>query len=173
MSKQAKLDGRYTRGAELFTNLVLETFRLNGCLTFAGDRMTKSLGLSTARWQTLGALAIAHRSLTVPQIARAMGLQRQSVQRNVDLLVRDGMVVTVDNPDHQRARLVVPTAKGKAAYAKAIAIQIRWAEGMSAGLPISDLAAAVSVLGTLRTRIEHEKHFVAKKLLPKSSSQLK
>src|SRR6266853_1582092 len=116
--------------------------------------MTKSLGLSTARWQAIGAVSLAHRPLTVPQIARSMGLQRQSVQRTINVLLDDGLVETVDNPDHQRARLVVLTDKGKTAFEKAIAIQMKWAEGLGAGLASSDLETALSALRTLRARLE-------------------
>ncbi len=42
--------------AESFTQLILETFRLNGRLIAAGDRLTKELGLSSALWQVLGAI---------------------------------------------------------------------------------------------------------------------
>jgi DNA-binding MarR family transcriptional regulator len=156
--KGLRLTGRYSRGAELFTGLILETFRLNGSLETVGDKMTKPLGLSTARWQALGAITLAHRPLTVPQIARAMGLQRQSVQRTVNLLLAAGLVVAADNPDHQRARLIVLTEQGRRAYAKAIAIQTRWAEELSAGIDPNALAAALEVLATLRHRIEHQKH---------------
>jgi len=39
------------------TNLILEIFRVNGLLLAAGDRLTRDLGLTSARWQVLGALA--------------------------------------------------------------------------------------------------------------------
>jgi hypothetical protein len=61
------------------TDLVLEVFRLNGRLLAAGDRMTRPSGQTSARWQVLGAINPEPR--TVAQIARVMGLARQSVQR--------------------------------------------------------------------------------------------
>ena len=66
------------------TALVLATFRANGALIAAGDMLTAPFGLSSARWQVLGAVALAGQALTVPQVARNMGLTRQSVQRLVD-----------------------------------------------------------------------------------------
>jgi DNA-binding MarR family transcriptional regulator len=60
------------------TDLVLEIFRVNGLLLAVGDRLTKELGLTSARWQVMGALADG--PLTAAQIARKMGLKRQSVQ---------------------------------------------------------------------------------------------
>jgi DNA-binding MarR family transcriptional regulator len=155
-SDQRDLSSRagYSAQGRLFTDLVLEVFRFNGRLVFVGNRMTRELGLSTARWQTLGAIALAERPLTVAEIARNMGLQRQSVQRTVDMLVNAGLVVTHDNPNHQRARLVLLTKKGRGAYAEAIAIQIGWANRTAASVPEADLRRAVHVLGALRASLE-------------------
>jgi DNA-binding MarR family transcriptional regulator len=146
----------YSASGKVFTELVLEVFRFNGRLVFVGDRMTKAIGLSTARWQTLGAIALAERSLTVAEIARNMGLQRQSVQRTVDVLVNAGMVVTQENPNHQRARLVLFTRKGRAAYAEAIATQTDWANKTGAAVPEGQLRSAVETLRALRERLEIE-----------------
>ena len=48
-----------TPEAVLLTRLVLELFRLNGRLLAAGDAMTRDLGLTSARWQVLGAVRLA------------------------------------------------------------------------------------------------------------------
>jgi DNA-binding MarR family transcriptional regulator len=78
------------RGSEEpLSDLVLSIFRLNGFLLRASDRLTAGSGLTTARWQVLG--AVLHEPLTVAAIARNMGLTRQSVQRTADLLVEEGL----------------------------------------------------------------------------------
>src|SRR5262249_55389630 len=76
-----------TPEGELATEVILNTFRVNGLLLAAGDELTAAAGLTAARWQVLGALALAERPLTVPQIARRMGLTRQSVHATVGRLV--------------------------------------------------------------------------------------
>lgn len=63
-------------------------FRLNGFFLHAGERLTSEIGLTTVRWQVLG--AVLHEPLTVSAVARDMGLTRQSVQRTADLLVEQG-----------------------------------------------------------------------------------
>jgi DNA-binding MarR family transcriptional regulator len=98
------------RTGHVFTDLVLETFRLNGRLLAYGDRLVKPINLTSSRWQVLGSLP--HNRATVSEIARYMGLQRQSVQRTIDVLRKEGLVKLVDNPNHRRARLAVLTAKG-------------------------------------------------------------
>jgi len=144
----------HSASGKVFTELVLEVFRFNGRLVFVGDRMTKALGLSTARWQILGAMALAGKPLTVAEIARNMGLQRQSVQRTVNMLVDTGMVATHENPNHQRARLVSFTKKGRTAYEDTIAIQVDWANKTAADLPESELNSALQSLRFLRGKLE-------------------
>ena len=144
----------HSASGKVFTELVLEVFRFNGRLVFVGDRMTKALGLSTARWQILGAMALAGKPLTVAEIARNMGLQRQSVQRTVNMLVATGMVATHENPNDQRARLVSFTKKGRAAYEDTIAIQVDWANETAADLPESELNSALLSLRFLRGKLE-------------------
>ena len=91
-------------------DLVLSIFRLNGFFLHAGDRLTAGSGLTTARWQVLG--AVLHEPLTVAAIARDMGLARQSVQRTADLLVEEGLCEYVPNPAHRRAKLLSATDHG-------------------------------------------------------------
>ncbi len=99
------------RGSEEELNdLVLSIFRLNGFLLRAGDRLTAECGLTTARWQVLG--AVLHEPLTVAAIARNMGLARQSVQRTADLLVEEGLAEYSPNPAHRRAKLLSATDRG-------------------------------------------------------------
>jgi DNA-binding MarR family transcriptional regulator len=147
----------HTASGKVFTELVLEVFRFNGRLVFVGDRMTKALGLSTARWQTLGAIALSEQPLTVAEIARNMGLQRQSVQRTVNMLVSSGMLATHENPNHQRARLVLFTKKGRAAYEETVAIQVEWANETAADFSESELSTALRSLRSLRASLETRK----------------
>ena len=91
-------------------DLVLSIFRLNGFFLHAGERLTAEIGLTTVRWQVLG--AVLHEPLTVSAIARDMGLTRQSVQRTADLLVEEGSCEYVPNPAHRRAKLLSATDYG-------------------------------------------------------------
>ncbi len=142
-----------TVAAGAFTYLVLAVFRLNGDLLAAGDKLVADIGLSSARWQVLGAVALAGTPLTVSQIARKMGLTRQSVQRVVNELTADGLVDLRENPHHRRAKLVVLPEAGERAYGLADQRQATWANRITDGLPADDIAAAARVLGTLSARL--------------------
>ncbi|MCS6622335.1 MarR family transcriptional regulator [Roseibacterium beibuensis] len=136
------------------TDIMLETFRLNGTLLAAGDALVADLGLTSARWQVLGAVILEDRPLTVAQIARRMGLTRQSVQRVVSDLEAVQLVRFEDNPDHKRAKLVALTEAGEAAYAEADTRQIAWARDLADGMEPGALSTTVRVLQLLRARNE-------------------
>jgi DNA-binding MarR family transcriptional regulator len=139
---------------DAITDLVLETFRLNGRLLASGDALVADLGLTSARWQVLGAIALAPTTLSVAQIARNMGLTRQAVQRLVNEMEADDLVRFAPNPHHQRAKLVVLTAAGKAAFAAAMKRQTAWAAELGADLTVRKVAAAVATLRGIRRRLE-------------------
>src|SRR5260370_14379340 len=100
-----------TRTAEgdAATEVVLETFRVNGLLLAAGSRLAARERLTPARWQVLGAVALAGRPLTVPQIARRMGLTRQAGQASGNRLLAEALVEAPGNLDHRRVPRVAPS----------------------------------------------------------------
>ncbi len=54
--------------------------------------------------------------LTVPQVAQMRPTSRQRMQRLADELAAEGLVDFIDNPKHQRSKLVRLTPKGEARY---------------------------------------------------------
>jgi DNA-binding MarR family transcriptional regulator len=142
------------RGAagDAFTALILRVFRLNGLLLSAADALAGPTRLTAARWQVLG--AVLREPLTVSQIARAMGLTRQSVQRLADALVADGLATYMPNPAHRRAKLLRPTAEGWAAIDVIRPRQHAWTNAVTDDITVSDLRAALATLDRLIGRVE-------------------
>ncbi|RXM21951.1 MarR family transcriptional regulator, partial [Citrobacter sp. AAK_AS5] len=83
---------RRTPAGEALSDLVLDLFRLNSRLLTAGDRLVARHGLTSARWQVLGAIVAAERAQPVAWLARDLGANRQNVQRIINDLQRDGVV---------------------------------------------------------------------------------
>ena len=148
------------QGAAL-TALVLEIFRLNGALLVRGDRLVGDIGLTSARWQVMGAAALSPVPLSVAAIARNMGLTRQAVQRVADDLERAGFVRFAPNPHHQRAKLVVLTASGTAACRAATARQAPWANRLAAGLDHRRIRAATTILRAISQRLDGDRPVTA------------
>ena len=138
---------------EAGTELVLDVFRVNGLLLAAGDQLTAHGGLTAARWQVLGAIALAREPLPVPRLARRMGLSRQSVQASVNRLVDDGMLASEPNADHSRSPLFLLTERGAASYGRLAAAQRDWIDALVADVPVAELQVASRVLRTLSERL--------------------
>ena len=148
------MDERRSPDGEAATKVVLATFRANGLLLAAGDVLSAAEGLTSARWQALGAISLAERPLTVPQIARRMGLTRQSVHPTVKRLVRDGLLELMPNADHRRSQLVRLTEAGRATYTAIDVRQAAWVNRLAAGIERSDLATTARVLDQICRRLE-------------------
>jgi len=144
-----------TPAGEALTDVVLDLFRLNSLLLTAGDRLVAGLGLTSARWQILGAMVAAERPQPVAWLARDMGANRQNVQRIINDLHKEGMVAFKTNPHHRRAQLVVLTEKGKQAFDAAMRLQTPWINNLSDGLSIKDVETFRRVTLALRQKLEN------------------
>ena len=141
---------------DALTALILETFRLNGRLLTSGDRLIAPLGLTSARWQVLGAIHYAEAPQPVSWLARSMGLNRQGVQRVVNELEIEGLLAFRPNPNHRRAHLVVLTRKGKSAYAAAERRQIPWVNNLAKNLTTAEINRALRLMVAVRQHLELE-----------------
>lgn len=102
----------------------LSIFDMNGLLMRSGDRVTRSIGQSGARWQVLG--RAGYMPHTVAQMARDMGHARQSVQRVADVLVDEGLAFFKDNPNDRRAKLLELTSQGTEVLKSIYALDKAW-----------------------------------------------
>jgi DNA-binding MarR family transcriptional regulator len=143
-----------TPAGDALSSLMLDFFRLNSLLLTAGDRLVAGLGLTSARWQILGAIVTSERPEPVAWLARNLGANRQNVQRIVNDLQRDGLVAFATNPHHRRAQLVVLTDKGRNTLDAAMALQAPWINSITKGITVKDIDSAGRVIVALRQSIE-------------------
>jgi DNA-binding MarR family transcriptional regulator len=142
-----------TSSAETLTDLILRLFRVNNAMLVWGDRLVQPFGLTSARWQIMGAVAYADRPQPVAWLARDLGANRQNVQRIVNDLAKDGLVTFEVNPHHKRAQLVVLTAAGQSAYDDAIRAWDPAADDLARDLSPDELATTLNVLTALGGRL--------------------
>ena len=138
----------------VFTEIVLEVFKLGGLLVSEGDQMSFEYGVTSARWKILGALFLAGEPQTVSQIAKSMGLTRQAVQRLVDVMHKDGFLLFHQNPDHKRAKLISLSDLGREIYLKLYKKQSGWAITCSTGITQTELETTLSVLKRISSTID-------------------
>lgn len=117
MAKRASHSGQGpVRKADLVPLLVADVFHLAGVFRRRGEEIAGLVRRTQAEWQLLSAVSDGAR--TVPQVARRLGLVRQSVQRTADQLESESLVRFLPNPDHKRSTLIELTPSGRAALDK-------------------------------------------------------
>ena len=143
------------RRAAATSHIALTVFRLNGELLHWGDRLVAPLGLTSARWQMLGAIALADSPLTAPQVGQAMGVTRQGAQKQLNLLCVEGMLEARSNPAHKRSPLYSLTPKGYALYAQADALWNAQSAQLAAAIPAARLEATAQTLARILRHLQN------------------
>ena len=143
-----------TPAGEALTDLMLDLFRATSLILTAGDRLVAPLGLTSARWQILGAIVSAERPQPVSWLARDLGANRQNVQRIINDLHKDGLVAFETNPHHRRAQLVVLADRGRRAFDAAMDLQAPWVNDLADGLSVKDIGTVRRVVTALRKKLE-------------------
>ena len=136
-----------TPAGDAFSWLAFQILKLGGVLSASGDELARPAGQTSARWQVLAAVEDAPRP--VANIARALSLARQSVQRVADVLADEGLAAYQDNPEHQRAKLLRLTPRGRATLATIQAGQRGWANAIGADIGETELRRASALLERL------------------------
>jgi DNA-binding MarR family transcriptional regulator len=117
LAAMAKQKSRVEKGpaeaADIVPLLVADVFHLAGVFRRRGEEIARRAGRTQAEWQLLSAVSDGPR--TVPQVARRLGLVRQSVQRTADHLESESLIRFVPNPDHMRSTLIELTPAGRSA----------------------------------------------------------
>ena len=135
--------------AESVTRAILAVFRASGTLLAWGDRFAAPVGLTSSRWQMLGAIALAGEPLTAPRIASAMGVSRQGAQKQLDLLVSEGRIERLPNPGNARSPLYRLTRSGEGVYARIDQLWSARVQALAERLGPEDTAATRRFLSRL------------------------
>jgi len=133
--------------------VVDETIALYHRLAWMAEQIYGDEGRGIARRGILRGL-VRYGPQTVPELARARKVKRQSLQPVVDALVAEGVVDLRDNPRHARSRLVAVTRAGAEIVARMDRVDARVLEAVGAGMARRDLRAAAVTLERVRSRFE-------------------
>ena len=136
------------------SNFSLQIFHMNGLLMRSGDIITRSIDQSSARWQVLG--RIGHGTQTVANIARDMGLARQSVQRIADALTKEGLTVYQDLPTDRRTKIIAITSKGADVLSAIYTQYAEWNQHLMTKLNPEQLETIADALNKVGRVIEEE-----------------
>jgi DNA-binding MarR family transcriptional regulator len=132
--------------------LFAELFEAAGVGRNWGESLASREGLTQARWQTMWVAATGQ--LTVPQIARRLGVSRQNVQRVVNDLVAEGQATYGPNPDHKASPLVTLTNTGARSLERINAAVVRDHERLLLQFSERDVDRLRGLLGRFTTAIK-------------------
>lgn len=138
----------------ILTDIMLAVFRVNGRLLEKGDQLVEPLSLTSARWQVLGAVSLADKPLSAPQVAEAMGITRQGAQKQLNKLEEEGFLEQLPNPRHERSPLYALTKRGSQAFSAAMSLQDTWANGLASTLSLQDLKNTLQTLNAVYERLD-------------------
>lgn len=137
----------------ILSDLIISIFRVNSLLLERGDHLVAPLQLTSARWQVLGAVALAATPLTTPQIAEAMGITRQGAQKQLNRMLEEGLFEVQANPRKLRSPMYALTDEGRTKFEQAMQLQSGWAANLAKGLSCAELEATLQLINILYTRL--------------------
>lgn len=145
----------FRRDTRPIDELMFELFRVNDRLLAVGDATVRDVGLTSARWLVLGAIALSDVPITVAQIARNMGLSRQAVQRSTNEMAQLGLVEVMENPQRRGSKIVALTTTGTIAYETALELwRSEWTTAMEEILTEEEILATMRILRRLRGLVQ-------------------
>ena len=140
-------DDEATARIEQYRLLIADVYELAGLSRTTSEVIANDVGGQTvARWHVMS--TVSQQQLTVPDIARRLGLARQSVQRVVDDLVASGHLERRTNPAHRRSPLVELTRRGHASLRR-----LNHAAAAARATQLADVDVTLSDLVEARTTI--------------------
>ena len=138
------------KAGQALDELLHRVVALNKLFGAAGERLAAPAGQTLARILVLR--QIEHEPASVAEVARRLGLKRQSVQRIADLLADDGLLAYHENPRHRRAKLAQLTSTGRTALEDVAREQRDWTQKLGVQIGLSKLEQANALIDeVLRT----------------------
>lgn len=132
--------------------LAADLFEVAGAMRRDGEAIARTAGQTQSRWQVMWVAAAG--TLTVPSIARRLGVTRQTVQRVADEIVDGGLATFEANPDHSRSPLLVLTSEGAAILERLNETTGRRNVELTEGLGDDGVRRLRALLGQLRLALE-------------------
>jgi DNA-binding MarR family transcriptional regulator len=134
--------------------LVGEVLRASARFTASRNALLSGFGMTGPRLRLMKMIRLRREPRTVSQLARAIGMSRQTLQATVRDLAAAGFVNLEENAFHRRAPIVVLSAEGEVCLDRLLQIEQRWVADLTRGFSERLLAQTEWVIRCLRERLE-------------------
>ena len=149
MSKASSARADTARAALALGRVVDETRALFHRLRIAAEQLHAAERLPAGERAVLVELA-TEGPRTVPEMAHARPVSRQHIQTLVNALMKRGLVTLVENPRHQRSKLVELTRLGSALAKTVRSLEEKTLAQLGRELDPAELEQAAEMLGHVR-----------------------
>jgi DNA-binding MarR family transcriptional regulator len=135
---------------ELIAEIVVTAERIAEARDGRGRRVARVERLSRA----LVAVERSRYCLAIADLARVLGIRKQSAHELAHAAARVGYLALEPNPDDRRLLQLFLTPRGRAALARGRSIERIWLDSLLNGLAERDVGLVTHVLRVLRQRLE-------------------
>lgn len=132
---------------EMINAVAMESYGVSAAFRRHGEVLAQKAGQTQPRWQVLRAASGG--TLSVPQIARRLGVTRQHVQRIADALVAESLACYLVNPDHKTSNRLALTSGGRKALETITSNSAEYGRVLASRLHGFDLSYLLASLKTL------------------------
>ena len=142
------------RDSPIGRKLVGEVLRASARIAASRSALLIGFGMTGPRLRVMKMIRRRREPRTVSQLARAIGVSRQTLQATVHDLAAAGFVNLEENAFHRRAPIVVLSVQGEACLDRLLQVEQRWIADLTRGFDERLLAQTEWVVRCLRERLE-------------------
>ena len=138
--------------AELIFEITATAERIAAARNWAGERAQRA----DRTWGLLEALERSRYCLAIADVARALGVKRQTAHELVHATAAAGYIELLPNADDRRILQVFLTPRGRGELARVRSAESVWLHGLLGGLADRPMATVTHVLRVIRQRLERD-----------------
>ncbi len=128
-----------------FYQLIWHTRRLFQQLRETSDQLLTGTGINSSQRAVLEFL-IKDGEQTVSSMAKDKNVSRQHIQKVVNVLLEQGLIQAMDNPEHKRSPLMKATANGKKLFQRVAAKESELIKSISGNFTAKDINTSLETL---------------------------
>ena len=140
-------------GSAIARKLVGEVLRASGRIAAARNALLLGFEMTGPRLRVMKMIRRRRVPQTVSQLARAIGISRQTLQATVRDLARAGFLALEPSLFDRKAQIVVLTPDGESCLDRLLIVERRWIADLTRGFDERLLAQTEWILRCLRERL--------------------
>ena len=148
----APLEHRHLAERDLIDEIASAAQRIAAARDRNGERVYRTDGI----WRVLATVASSSYCLAIADLARALGVRKQTAHQLAHAAARARIIELAPNPQDKRILQALVTPRGRAALAAARTAESGWLAALLNGLGDHELKATLRVVRVIRQRLERD-----------------